>query len=346
MVYINKEKKNIDFIQFYNETNKTIKKDVYNIKTNLSKLINFESEIQDRLIGQDEAIKKVSGSIKRATIGLNVKKKPIGSFIFCGPTGVGKTEMAKTLSKNLYGNTKSLIRYDMSEYMEKHTVSKLIGTAPGYIGYGRDGLLTKQIKENPKSVILFDEIEKADLQIMDLFLQVLDEGVLKDSKGNIIDFTETIIILTSNLGSNFIFNFVKNKNILTLQDKNFLNKKILDLLLKKFRPEFINRLDDVIIFQPLIRETIYIIFEKQLEEKKRLIENKLKIKLFISPEVEMFLKLKSFNFSFGARQVSRTLQQYLENPLIDFLAKNRGYNDIIKNIKLDLNNEKLFFYFL
>lgn len=339
MIFFLNENEKKDFNFFYSEIENELKKTVE--KSEITNLINFESEIQKRLIGQDDAIRSVSGAIKRANVGLNLKKKPIGSFIFCGPTGVGKTEMAKTLARNLFkGNPKSLIRYDMSEYMDKHSVSKLLGTSPGYIGYDREGVLTQNIRENPKSVLLFDEIEKSDKQIMDLFLQVLDEGVLRDSKDNIISFTETIIILTSNIGAGFIFDFVKDKSSLTSSDKEVMNKKIMEQLLSRFRPEFINRLDEVVIFQPLVKEVISKILTKQLEDKKKLLEYNLNMSLILLDDVFSFLLLKGFNLSFGARQVSRVLQQYLETPLIDFISKNRNSNNNLSLIKAVVNTEQ------
>lgn len=309
----------------------------------LLKLVNFENDIQKRLIGQDEAIKTVSGAIKRAAVGLNIKQKPVGSFIFCGPTGVGKTEMAKTLAKNLYESTKSLIRFDMSEYMDKHSASKLLGTSPGYVGYEREGVLTQKIKENPKAVLLFDEIEKSDKQLMDLFLQVLDEGVLRDAKDNVISFKDTIVILTSNMGASLIFDYMKNKTSISDLDKNFISTKVIEKLLERFRPEFINRLDQIVVFQPLVRDTINKILFKQLSEKKSLLEKNLKIGIIISKEAYNFLLNKGFDLRYGARQVSRTLEQQFESPLIDFVARNTTTLTKPDNVKIILRGSELLF---
>jgi len=309
----------------------------------LSKLFKFESDIQKRLIGQEEAIRSVSGAIKRSIVGLNIKKKPIGSFIFCGPTGVGKTEMAKTLAKNLYEKPEALVRFDMSEYMDKFSISKMIGTTPGFIGYDREGVLTERMRENPKCVLLFDEIEKSDKQVMDLFLQVLDEGYLRDSKDNLISFLDSIIILTSNIGASFIFDFMKNKISLTDSDKNHMNNNIMKELLERFRPEFINRLDQVVIFQPLVLSVIEKILTKQLEERKELLENSLNINLVITQNAFRFLLKKGFNLSFGARQVARSLEQYFETPLVDFIAKTRGVSNVMKNIKVEADIHTLIF---
>jgi ATP-dependent Clp protease ATP-binding subunit ClpB len=342
MDFLLKNKSNVMLDQFFEELAPIIdNKENYSI--DLSKLFQFENDIQKRLIGQEEAIRNVSGAIKRSIVGLNIKKKPIGSFIFCGPTGVGKTEMAKTLAKNLYEKPEALVRFDMSEYMDKYSISKMIGTTPGYIGYDREGVLTEKLRENPKCVLLFDEIEKSDKQIMDLFLQVLDEGYLRDSKDNFISFMESIIILTSNIGASFIFEFMKNKISLDAKDRNYMNSKIMKELLERFRPEFINRLDQVVIFQPLVLSVIEKILSKQLEERKKLLENNLNINLVITNNAFLFLLKKGFNLSFGARQVSRALEQYFETPLVDFIAKTRGISNILKNIKVDADLRSLTF---
>lgn len=325
------KKKYIDFGKFYtnNEFNKNVKGSI-----DLSQLVSFENDIQDRLLGQDDAIKSVSSAIKRSIVGLNLKQKPIGSFIFCGPTGVGKTEMAKTLAKNLFGDVRSLIRFDMSEYMDKYSVSKLLGTTPGYIGYEREGVLTQKMRDNPKSVLLFDEIEKSDKQMMDLFLQVLDEGILRDSKDNTISFMESIIVLTSNIGANFIFDFMNDRTVISDSDKIFLNKNIMEHLLKRFRPEFVNRLDQVVIFQPLVVDIISKILNKQLKEKKKLMEKNLNITLTITDEAFSFLLKDGFNLSFGARQIARTLHKHFETPLIDYIAKTMGSTFEFRNVKV------------
>lgn len=341
MSFIFETKINTNVNQFYEELIESSEAERDSI--DLAKLLQFEADIKKRLIGQEEAIRNVSGAIKRSIVGLNIKKKPIGSFIFCGPTGVGKTEMAKTLAKNLYEKTESLIRFDMSEYMDKYSISKMIGTTPGYVGYEREGVLTEKMRENPKCVLLFDEIEKSDKQIMDLFLQVLDEGYLRDSKDNLVSFMESIIILTSNIGASFIFDFMQNKTSLTSEDKNSMNNKIMKELLNRFRPEFINRLDQVIIFQPLVLDVIKEILTKQLEERIELLEENLDINLIITSDAISFLLKKGFNLSFGARQVARALEQYFETPLIDFVAKTRGISNIIKNIKVEADIHSLKF---
>lgn len=341
MCFLFENEKNSNLNQFFEEMTPIVEDERNTI--DLSKLFKFEGDIKKRLIGQEEAIQSVSGAIKRSIVGLNIKKKPIGSFIFCGPTGVGKTEMAKTLAKNLYEKPEALVRFDMSEYMDRFSISKMIGTTPGYVGYDREGILTERMRENPKCVLLFDEIEKSDRQIMDLFLQVLDEGYLRDSKDNFISFMESIIILTSNIGASFIFDFMKNRVSLNEQDKNYMNNKIMKELLERFRPEFINRLDQVIIFQPLVLSVIEKILSKQLEERKELLENSLNINLVVTKNAFRFLLKKGFNLSFGARQVARSLEQYFETPLIDFIAKTRGVSNIMKSIKVESDMHSLIF---
>lgn len=341
MNFLFNETLNVKLEQFYEELPTTIDHNVSSI--DLSKLLKFEDEIKQRLIGQDQAIRSVSSAIKRSIVGLNIKSKPIGSFIFCGPTGVGKTEMAKTLAKNIFEKSGSLVRFDMSEYMDKYSVSKMIGTTPGYVGYEREGVLTEKMRNNPKCVLLFDEIEKSDKQIMDLFLQVLDEGYLRDSKDNFISFKDSIIVLTSNIGASFIFDYMKDKVSLDANDQMFMNDKIMKDLLDRFRPEFINRLDQVVIFQPLFLDVIEKILRKQLDEKKRLLENNLNIHLVITTNAFLFLLRKGFNLAFGARQVSRALEQYFETPLIDFMAKTRGISNVRQSVKVDSTGNSLSF---
>lgn len=338
---LNRKKKKSEVSDFFEEFESFENKPKQDL--DLLKLVNFENDIKKRLIGQDDAIKTVSGAIKRAAVGLNIKYKPIGSFIFSGPTGVGKTEMAKTLAKNLFETSKSLIRFDMSEYMDKHSSSKLLGTSPGYVGYEKEGVLTQKIKENPKAVLLFDEIEKSDKQLMDLFLQVLDEGILRDAKDNVISFKDTIVILTSNIGAPFIFDYMKNKTNVSESDKSYINTKVIEKLLERFRPEFINRLDQIVVFQPLVRDTINKILFKQLSEKKNLLESNMNMEIIISNEAYQFLLNKGFDLRYGARQVARVLEQRFEAPLIDFLARNTTTSSKPKQVKISVAQDDLKF---
>ena len=335
MILVDINEKDLDFNSFIFDSSYTIE------DTESNKLINFESEMQNRIIGQEHAIRSVVGAVKRSTFGLNIKEKPIGSYLFLGPTGVGKTETAKILAETMFEDEEALIRFDMSEYNDKYTISKLIGTTAGYVGYDQDGLLTQRIRENPKSVVLFDEIEKADPRIMDLFLQVLDDGHLCDSKGQFVSFKETIIILTSNVGSKEIFDFIKSKTVLTDKLLDELKKKVLKKLTDRFRPEFLNRLDEIIVYNPLDINAISIILKNQLEEKKFLLEDKLNISLEIDNNVIDFLVKKAFNISFGARNVTRALQSDFETPLIDCLLQ---YNDKhILGMKVTATKNRLHF---
>lgn len=278
------------------------------------KLKNLESLLEKYVIGQKEAVTKVSESLRRARAGLKDQKKPIGSFLFLGPTGVGKTELAKTLAKLFFNDEKAFIRFDMSEYAESHTAQRLIGSPPGYVGYEEGGQLTNQVLAKPYSLLLFDEIEKAHPRVFDLFLQILDDGRLTDSQGRLVDFRNTLIIFTSNIASQEIF--VNGGNLL---DQNFDRKKffestIMPIVRQYFRPEFVNRFDDIVMFNPLGEKELVEIAKikiKQLQEKL----NDKKIKFVISDEKLEELVKSSFNPSFGARPIERAIKDQIENPL-------------------------------
>ncbi len=277
-----------------------------------SALINLEKILQKRIVGQEKAIKAISSVIKRSRTGINDPNKPIGSFLFLGPTGVGKTEVAKTLSDYLFKNEKELITFDMSEYSEKHSVSKLIGAPPGYIGYEESGRLTKAIKNRPFKVILFDEIEKAHPEIFNIFLQLLDEGRLVDGQGNSIDFKNTIIILTSNIGSEIILDNKLSKE---------RDLKVLKLVKNYFRPEFINRLDEIIIFNKLEKNSLKHIIENQIGILKKRLESK-NINIFFDLEVINLLSEKGFSREYGARPLKRIIEKEIGDVIADALIKN------------------------
>ncbi|PIV55677.1 MAG: ATP-dependent Clp protease ATP-binding subunit ClpC, partial [Caldiserica bacterium CG02_land_8_20_14_3_00_36_38] len=279
------------------------------------KLVNMESELHRRIVGQEEAVKTVSRAIRRARSGLKNPNKPIGNFLFLGPTGVGKTELAKTLAEFLFGSENALIRFDMSEYMEKFAVSRLIGSPPGYVGYEEGGQLTETVRRKPYSVILFDEIEKAHPDIFDLLLQIMDEGRLTDSQGHTVDFKNTVIILTSNFGTGLLkdkaMGFALGEKEASFEDKK---RKLLASLKEIFKPEFLNRLDDIIVFSPLTlkeMEEIVDIIMRKIE--RNVSESNITIKL-TNPAKE-YLARKGYDSNFGARPLNRLIEKEIEDPI-------------------------------
>ena len=294
------------------------------LETEKSSLLNLENILHEKIIGQDKAIEAISSVIKRSRTGINNPNKPIGSFLFLGPTGVGKTEIAKTLANYLFNSDKELLTIDMSEFSEKHSVSKLIGSPPGYVGFDDGGRLTKAVIERPFKVILFDEIEKAHPEIFNIFLQILDEGRLIDSKGKYADFRNTIIILTSNLGSSFLLNGEK--------------EKAFDVLKKKFKPEFLNRLDEIIFFDKLSENNIKLIIKKELLDfKKRLAEKKVYIDF--SDNIISYLLSNGFNSEYGARPLKRLIEKKIGTFIADQIIKNNIKNE--NKVLLDIKEELL-----
>ena len=299
------------------------------------KLMNLEKSLSKRVKGQDEAIKLVSETIRRAKANINDPNRPIGSFLFLGPTGVGKTELAKALAENLFDDENRIIRLDMSEYMEKHSVSKLIGSPPGYIGYEKGGQLTEKVRQNPYSIVLFDEIEKANIDVLNLLLQIMDNGALTDSRGRIINFRNTIIIMTSNIGATDDETLPKNA-----QDEQIKELKKL-LLNNQLKPEFVNRIDEVIKFNSL---------DKKVIEQIVLLEiNKLKLRLFrnqnitinVDDEVISFIAKNAYDEAFGARPIRRYIQNNLESKLASLIIDNKiKSNDNIPVI-IDKNEIKI-----
>ncbi|MEP7382449.1 MAG: ATP-dependent Clp protease ATP-binding subunit [Gemmatimonadota bacterium] len=281
-----------------------------------SRLLRMEDELHESVVAQDEAIRAISRSIRRSRAGLKDPKRPIGSFIFCGPTGVGKTELARSLARFLFADASALIRVDMSEYMEKFSVSRLIGAPPGYVGYEDSGTLTKAIRRKPYSVVLLDEIEKAHPDVFNILLQVLDEGHLTDNYGRVIDFKNTVVIMTSNVGAKDV---AKNKSLgFTAPDfkASFerMAEKVREELQHVFNPEFLNRLDDVIVFHPLQKEHISQIVGIMLKEvQKRMSEGELSLKL--SDAASEFLATNGYDQQYGARPLKRAIQKYIEDPL-------------------------------
>ncbi|MGC8708469.1 MAG: ATP-dependent Clp protease ATP-binding subunit [Athalassotoga sp.] len=294
-------------------------------KTESDRLLKLEEELHRRIVAQEEAIKAVSSAIRRARSGLKDPRRPMGSFMFLGPTGVGKTELAKALAEYLFGDENALVRIDMSEYMERFSVSRLVGAPPGYVGYEEGGTLTEKIRRKPFSVVLLDEIEKAHPDVFNLLLQILDDGRLTDSQGHIVDFKNTILIMTSNLGGEFInktkrgLGFVEESS-----DANYESMKsiVMDEVKRTFRPEFLNRLDEIIVFHPLSKAHIEKIIDILLGDlKKRLSERS--IKILVSDQAKELVISKGFDPIYGARPLKREIQKMIEDPLSEDLLSDR-----------------------
>ncbi|MGB3531216.1 MAG: ATP-dependent Clp protease ATP-binding subunit, partial [Saprospiraceae bacterium] len=286
------------------------------------RLINMNEDMRKVIIGQDEAIEKITKAIQRNRVGLKDPKKPIGTFIFLGPTGVGKTELAKALARYLFDNDDSLIRIDMSEYMEKFSVSRLIGAPPGYVGYEEGGQLTEKVRRKPYSVILLDEIEKAHPDIYNILLQVLDDGQLTDGLGRKIDFKNSMIIMTSNIGVRQLKDFGQGVGFATksrVESAEADTKSVIQNALKKtFSPEFLNRIDDVVIFNSLDEEQIFKIIDLSLSSLTSRLGN-MNYELKLSEEAKKFVAEKGFDPQFGARPLNRAIQKYIEDPLAEFI---------------------------
>ncbi|MHB1376537.1 MAG: AAA family ATPase, partial [Candidatus Humimicrobiaceae bacterium] len=282
-----------------------------------ARLMNMETSLHERVIGQDEAINIVSKAIRRSRSGLKDPKRPIGSFMFLGPSGVGKTELAKTISEFLFGKEEALIQIDMSEYMEKHSVSKLVGSPPGYIGYDEGGQLTEMIRRKPYCVILLDEIEKAHPDVFNILLQIFEDGHLTDSQGRRVDFKNTVIIMTSNLGAKeiqknnaFGFQVMENEDVSYSDTK----KKVMSHLKETFKPEFINRVDEIVVFHKLTKEQIYKIIDLMVLRIETQLENQ-GIGIELSESAKEFLINKGFDSVMGARPMRRSIQNYVEDPI-------------------------------
>jgi ATP-dependent Clp protease ATP-binding subunit ClpC len=289
------------------------------------KLLHMEEELHKRIIGQDEAVKAVAKAIKRSRTGMKDPKKPIGNFLFLGPTGVGKTELARALAEYLFGNEDAMIRIDMSEYMEKFAVSRLIGAPPGYVGYEEGGKLTEAVRRKPYSVVVLDEFEKAHPDVYNILLQVMDDGVLTDSLGHRVSFKNTILIMTSNIGARLI---TKGKTLgfVPQEDKEKDYKDMKDTVMEEvkrvFNPEFINRIDDIIVFRPLTKDDMMNIFDINFAKVQKKVEDR-RIKLEITDKAKAFIVEKGFDPNYGARSLLRTIQRYIEDPLSEFMLVNK-----------------------
>jgi ATP-dependent Clp protease ATP-binding subunit ClpB len=276
----------------------------------VKKLINMEDRLRNRVVGQDAALERVANAIRRSRAGLSDPKRPIGSFIFLGPTGVGKTELARALAEFLFDDEKALIRIDMSEYMEKHAVSRLIGAPPGYVGYEEGGQLTEQVRRHPYAVVLFDEIEKAHPDVFNVLLQIMDDGRLTDGKGRTVDFRNTVIIMTSNIGSSYL----QADNIRTNEDFENASKEVVNALHGHFKPEFLNRVDDIIVFRPLGKDQLVKIIELRLEDLRRLLADR-KISIELTDTAKELLFTEGYDPNFGARPLKRAIQKLVQDPL-------------------------------
>ncbi|NQU18212.1 MAG: ATP-dependent Clp protease ATP-binding subunit, partial [Candidatus Saganbacteria bacterium] len=308
-----------------------------------ARLLRMEEELKKRIVGQDNAIASIAKSIRRSRAGLKDPRRPIGSFIFLGPSGVGKTELAKRLAEFLFGDMDAMVRIDMSEYLEQHTVSRLMGSPPGYVGFGEGGQLTEPVRRRPHSVVLFDEIEKAHKDVLNTLLQILEDGHLTDTKGRKVDFRNTVIIMTSNVGAETI---QKESSMGFLGDKydaanyEHMKKNVLDQLKKSFRPEFLNRIDETTVFKALSREDLFQIIDIMLSDlNKRMEEKGLDLKL--KKKAKDFLVDKAYDPKFGARPLRRTMEDFIEDPISEQVL--RGKLGFGTSIEAGLAKDKLSF---
>jgi ATP-dependent Clp protease ATP-binding subunit ClpB len=270
----------------------------------------MEQSLARRVVGQREAVEAVSTAVRRARAGLQDPHRPIGSFMFLGPTGVGKTELTKALAAFLFDDETALIRLDMSEYMEKHSVARLIGAPPGYVGYEEGGALTEAVRRRPYQVVLFDEIEKAHPDVFNVLLQVLDDGRLTDGQGRTVDFRNTLIIMTSNLGAEYLVNQPEG------QDTDAVRDEVMGVVRSHFRPEFLNRVDEIILFHRLKRTEMGAIVDIQMKRLQRLLEDR-KIALELEPEAREWLSQKGYDPAYGARPLKRVIQKHVQDPLAE-----------------------------
>ena len=313
------------------------------LETERTKLLKMEDRLHERVIGQEEAVRAVSNAIRRARAGLQDENRPIGSFIFLGTTGVGKTELARALAEFLFDDEQAMVRLDMTEYMEKHAVSRMIGAPPGYVGYDEGGQLTESVRQHPYSVVLFDEIEKAHPDVFNVLLQVLDEGRLTDSKGREVNFRNTIIIMTSNIGTEIIQDSLQStddrKSDAELEHElERLKEKVVNLLKTRVRPEFFNRIDDVILFRPLSRKNVRQIAQvqiKRLEETMRNVE----LTLDITDTALEWLSVHGYEITYGARPLKRLIQRSIADPLaIKVLSGEMSSGDTVR-VDMGMNGE-------
>ena len=277
------------------------------LESEQTKLLKMENNLHGRVVGQDNAIHAVSNAVRRARAGLQDPDRPIGSFIFLGPTGVGKTETARALAEFLFDDEQAMVRIDMSEFMEKHSVSRLIGAPPGYVGYDQGGYLTEAVRRRPYGIVLFDEIEKAHPDVFNVLLQILDDGRLTDGQGRTIDFKNIVLIMTSNIGSQYIAG-------LGAEDAEEMERRVMDALRGHFKPEFLNRVDDIILYHPLDRKHVDRIVGLQLDRLTRLLVEK-RLDLELTPEARELIAERGYDPHYGARPVKRVIQRLVQDPL-------------------------------
>jgi ATP-dependent Clp protease ATP-binding subunit ClpB len=305
----------------------------------MQKLLRLEDELHKRVVGQDEAVTAVSEAVIRARSGLKDPNRPIGSFIFLGPTGVGKTELARALAQFLFDDERAMIRIDMSEYQEKHTVARLIGAPPGYVGYEEGGQLTEAVRRRPYSVILFDEIEKAHHDVFNVMLQVLDDGRLTDGQGRTVDFKNTIVIMTSNIGSHRILEY---RGAFEGHDYDRMKETVLEEMRHAFRPEFLNRVDEIIVFHSLSEEHLKQIVDIQLERlRSRLAERRLKLEL--TDAARTHLVRSGYDPTYGARPLKRAIQKQIETPLGRLMLKGEVHDGQTVRVDFDAARGELQF---
>lgn len=316
-------------------------------KSDSERLLHLEDELHKRVIGQDDAVHAVATAIRRARAGMKDPKRPIGSFLFLGSTGVGKTELARALAETMFGSEKNMIRFDMSEYMEKHEVSRLVGAPPGYVGYEEGGQLTDAVRKNPYSVILFDEVEKAHMDFFNILLQVLDDGRLTDGQGRTVDFTNCVIIMTSNLGSNYLKGHVKKPGFSSdsddKKDEDFesIKETILAEVKRTFRPEFINRIDEIIVFHPLTEENLSVIVNLLLKDVEKKLEH-FNVSLEISDSAKKLLIKDGTDIEYGARPLKRVIQKEIEDPVANLILEDGLEGKSVLQINTDDKNKLTF----
>jgi len=296
------------------------------------KLLNIEEELAKRVVGQHRAVKSIADAVRRSKAGLQDHKQPLGSFLFLGPTGVGKTELTKSLAEYIFNDEAAMVRIDMSEYMEKHAISRLIGSPPGYVGYDDAGSLTESVRRKPYQIILFDEIEKAHPDILNILLQLLDDGRLTDAHGRVVDFTNTIVIMTSNIGADILLNIDPSRDV-----SSYYNE-VMDQVRLYLRPEFINRIDEIILFENLHIQHMEKIIDIQISRLQSNLDAK-KVKLSIDKKAKDFLTDKGYDIKFGARPLKRAIQKYIKNPLANLIISNKIKED--SNIKISAKKDEI-----